>query len=248
MRTTRAACCPTSSCGSNEETRRSRLPRTRSAGSCSRPSVPPLKAWLDTLDDPRPRGCSTPVPRADRGRCVHARVRAGGGRAPMSLSRRGGRAPPGADPAGHGQPPRERDGCGRAPARLSRTVRRRVRALRPRARAGEPGGADPRSRGRAEPAVALAYGHRAGRSDRSGRSIRGRASCGTAASGAGCARHEGPGRSERGRDRVAGAREASSLPATCLRCHRGRGDGRGGDVRARVAVEAHPDVVRCDSR
>ena len=98
--------------------------------------------------------------------------------------RRGDRAPAGAAAPEHGQPARERDRRGRAPAGLSGGLGRRVRALRARARAGEPRRSDPRAGRGPEPPPSLPHGHRGRRSRRVvGRPVVGRRST-TAASGA----------------------------------------------------------------
>ena len=100
---------------------------------------------------------------------------------------------------------------------------------RARARAGEPGRAHPRPGRTAEPSPPLPHRHGARPTRPSGRSTRGRATC-SDGSGLGPrrARHEEPGGSGRGRDRVARARGLPARRRPRLRRLRRRG-GRASD-------------------
>ena len=102
-------------------------------------------------------------------------------------------------------PPGNETACGRAPARLPRGARRRLRALRARCRSGRTSSRGSRAGDGPSLAAPLAHRHRARRSRRvAGRPVVGRAAR-RGGLGSRRARHEGPGRGERRRDRVARA-------------------------------------------
>ena len=98
-------------------------------------------------------------------------------------ARGGDRPPQPPDPGRHDEPAGQRDGGRRAPARLPRGERRRVRALRARARARESRRAHPRLGRRADAALSQPHGRRSGRRRANGRFLPSRARCATARSG-----------------------------------------------------------------
>ena len=98
-------------------------------------------------------------------------------------ARRGRRAAAAAPAAEHGQPARERDARGRAAARLPGGERRRGRALRAHARAGEPRRAAA-GRRRADASASSPTPTPSSPTRRSGRATRGRATSSTTTSGA----------------------------------------------------------------
>ena len=145
-------------------------------------------------------------------------------------------APAGADPPRHGQPARERDAGGRAPARLPRRRTASSASCTRRRPSGRTSSRESRARRRPAPAAALAHGHGARR--RGG--VAGRSLVGRAARQRGLGprrtRHEGPGRRRGGRDRLARARGLRAGRRPDLRGHRRRGGRR--RLRAPVALRA----------
>ena len=99
-------------------------------------------------------------------------------------------------------PPGNETRGGRAPARVPGGLRRGVRAVREGAGASEPRGADPR-KGGGPRLLFLSHTDTVLADPPSGRSTPGRRAPGRAGVGARRARHEGPGRRERRRDRLA---------------------------------------------
>ena len=151
-------------------------------------------------------------------------------------SRRSRLAAPGADPPRHREPAGERDGRGRAAARVPRGERRRMRALRAHPGPREPRRADSWTRNRAVAPPALAHGHGARRSvGVVGRSVVGRGQ-GRLHLGPGRARHEGPGGGERCRHRLARAGGVRAGRRPDLLRDGGRGGRRGRVRRASLAV------------
>ena len=142
-RSTSSRCWPrTSSSSSTTAASGSRPTRARSCGSSFSTTAPPVTALLAKLDDGGRRGVPPRVRRAVRG-LPQGRPRLRAAPVPAhareaALTRRGGRAPAGADPRRHVEPARQRDRGGGAAARLPRGRGRRVRAVREGARAGEP--------------------------------------------------------------------------------------------------------------
>ena len=152
------------------DSRAGRVARRRAAGGAA-----PLVGWTSSTTHHRGRRAASSTsgrtcwcsgPAAERRRAAG----------------RDGRAPPRADPSRHGQPARERDARGRAPAHVPRGQRRPVRAVREESRSGRissPGSRAAAARG----SCCSRTRTRCSPTLPSGRSTRGRASCATSTSG-----------------------------------------------------------------
>ena len=185
-------------------------------------AVPPFKALAESLEPDRREQLHRATVDSTRriaGRVASATfVRTSSSRrtegAARDAPRRGDAAPAGADPPRHRQSARERDAGGRAPACLSHRARGGLRAVREGAGARQPRRPHSGPRRRPTAAAPLAHGHGARR--RGG--VAGRSLVGRAARRRGLgprrAGHEGPGRRQRRRHRLARAGGLRAAPAT----------------------------------
>ena len=93
-------------------------------------SIPPLRSWLESRTAGARRARRRATSSSSRTGVLAAPTCSSSGRGDECdrSARRGHRPPPAPDPRRHDEPARQRDGGGRAPARLPRGERRRVRS------------------------------------------------------------------------------------------------------------------------